>query len=261
MTMALRAISPEIEFSFRKDYLNVSNNYRVLDLIQEHGDIDPEGFCFSDHVYVFNNKMRRKRMKILVTSRCIFLFQSKNFKSWKVRRKYNLNDLKKVMISAKNYTLTAFMFEKGYDLLMDSYRRIDIVLYLAQRMKKAKLKLFRIVYLKSFKMRKREKGQNKNSSGALNPLNLDIAMNKKSKLPVLQETLRNCKRAGYLKFKVKKMFSRSFSEYFFILSNLGLIYFKTFGVSFSWVIFIDFETEWLYSNPRSSYQEEQDWGF
>lgn len=228
--MALRAIAPEIEFSFRKDYLNTSNNYRVLDMIQEYGDIDPVGFCFSDHVYVFNNKMKRKRMKILITSRCIFLFEGKNFKKWKVVRKYDLSDLKKVMISAKNYTLTAFMFEKGYDLLLDSYRRIDIVLYLAQRMKKAKLTLFNIIYLKSFKMRNRKKGDK--SDVNLKKINLDMAESKKSKMPVLQETLRNCKRSGYLKFKVKKLFGHSFTEYFFILSNLGLIYFKTFGVSY-----------------------------
>lgn len=229
--MALRAISPnKIEFSFRKDYLNTSNNYRVLDLIQEYGDIDPEGFCLSDHVYVFNNKMRRRRMKILITSKCIFLFQSKNYKNWKVKRKYELSDLKKVMISAKNYTLTAFMFEKGYDLLLDSYRRIDIVLYLAQRIKKAQLKLFTIVYLKSFKMRKRDKS--KPIGDDLKVMHLDVAESKKSKLPVLQETLRNCKRAGYLRLRVKKLFKSSFSEFFFIMSNLGLIYFKSFGVSF-----------------------------
>lgn len=236
MTMALRAIAPEIEFSFRKDYLNTSNNYRVLDIIQQYGDIDPEGFCLSDHVYVFNNKMKRKRMKLLITSKCIFLFEGKNFKNWKVVRKYDLSDLKKVMISAKNYTLTAFMFEKGYDLLLDSYRRVDIVLYLAQRMKKAKLKLFTIVYLKSFKLRKREKGARVSKGDLQQNVNLDIAESKKSKLPVLQETLRNCKRAGYLKLKVKKLLRSTYSEYFFILSNLGLIYFKTFGVKIILII-------------------------
>ena len=92
-------------------------------------------------------------MKIMITNRSLFLF--KGVRSWKIMRRYSLDDLKQVIVSAKNFTQTAFKFEHGYDLLMDSYRRIDIVLYLAQRMKKANIPLFKIVYLRSFKLKKR----------------------------------------------------------------------------------------------------------
>ena len=221
--MALRAISPMEEFSFRKDYLNASNNYKLLETIQEYGDGDPEGFCLTDHVYVFNNKMERKRMKLLITIEAIYLFKGK--KAWKPVRRYDLCDLERVIISAKNFTLTVFSFRKGYDILLDSYRRIDIILYIAQRMKKAKLNLFKIVYLRNFKMRKREK------SSKDKDYDLSLIESSKSELPILQETFRNARRAGYMKLRKKKLFGKSFTEYFFILSNLGLIYFKSFGVS------------------------------
>jgi len=222
MTMALRAISDIEDFSFRKDYLNASNNYKLLNTIQDYGDVDPEGYCLTDHVYVFNNKMQRKRMKLLITNQAIFLFKGK--KDWKPVRRYDIRDLEKVIISAKNFTLSVFSFKKGYDILLDSYRRIDIILYIAHRMKKAKMDIFKIVYLRNFKMRKRDKNDKKE-------YDLSFVESSKSKLPVLQETFRNARRSGFMKLKVKKIFGKSFTEYFFILSNLGLIYFKSFGVS------------------------------
>jgi len=55
--------------------------------------MDPEGFCMTDHVFVFNNKMERKRMKIMISNRSIFLFKGKP-KEWKITRRYSLDDLK-----------------------------------------------------------------------------------------------------------------------------------------------------------------------
>jgi len=91
-----------------------------------------------------------------------------------------------VVVSAKNFTLTAFKFERGYDMLMDSYRRIDIVLYLAQRMKKAGIPLFKIVYLRSFKLRKRKKKAKKEKGlKDKNNKKLNLALAESSKTNVM----------------------------------------------------------------------------
>jgi len=150
---------PEKIFSFKKDYLNACNNLKVIKQIREFGDSDPEGFCMTDHVFLLNNKMKRKRMRLMITNRSIFIFKSNN--SWKIIRRYSLQDLKQIVVSAKNFTLTAFKFNQGFDMLMDSYRRIDIVLYLAQRMKKANIPIFKIVYLRNFKLKMEKKVEKK----------------------------------------------------------------------------------------------------
>ena len=150
---------PEKVFSFKKDYLNACNNIKVIRMIGEFGDSDPEGFCMTDHVFLLNNKLKRKKIKLMVTNRSIFIFNPNH--SWKIVRRYNLQDLKQVIVSAKNFTLTAFKFEKGFDMLVESYRRIDIVLYLAQRMKKAGIPIFRIVYLRDFNLKKELKADKK----------------------------------------------------------------------------------------------------
>ena len=220
--MALKAIKPQNDFSFCKDYLNACNNYRIINILEECGDPDPQGYCYTDHIYCFSNKMKRKRMKVMITSDSIYIFKGK--KKWVLLRKYELRSLKKVVVSSKDFTLAALIFGKGYDLLIDSYRRVDIILYVAERMKQMGCQLFKIIYLRRFKMRKRKKDD---------PNDLSIPFHEKNqkKMPIMQEVFRNSRRSGYLKLKVRRLFGQNYLEFFFVLSNLGLIYFKSYGVS------------------------------
>jgi hypothetical protein len=83
MSTTLEAISnsnanfdPDLieEFSFKKDYLNVCSDLTLIELIIDQGDTDPHGKCLSDDVYVFDNKMRRKRVHLIVTKIGMYLF-------------------------------------------------------------------------------------------------------------------------------------------------------------------------------------------
>lgn len=202
--------------------------------------------------------MKRKRRRLVVTEKSLFLYSTVNRTngSWKTLRRYPLKDLRQVVISSKNYTLAAFVFIKGPDFMIDSCRRIDIVIYIAQMMKRAKLKLFRILYMKSFNMQtnfnedilgkkltssfhesqtRKSKGK-KRSNSSLEEADITQIGDEDCdrKLPILQETFRNAKISGFLKLRkvTKKWFSvkKTFREYFFILTNIGLVYFKKYGV-------------------------------
>jgi len=51
-------------------------------------------------------------------------------------------------------------------------------------------------------------------------------------MAILQETFRNAVHSGYLRIKEKKaflLFGSNNTEYFMILTNLGILYFKSFG--------------------------------
>ena len=223
---------PEKVFSFKKDYLNACNNLKVIKMIREFGDSDPEGFCMTDHIFLLNNKMKRKRMRLMITNRSIFIFRAN--KSWGIVRRYSLQDLMQIVVSAKNFTLTAFKFHQGFDMLMDSYRRIDIVLYLAQRMKKAGIPIFKIVYLRNFYLKREKKADKQDlalKEKQLQRLNTALAETGKEQMAILQETFRNALHSGYLRIKEKKtfLFGSNNTEYFMILTNLGILYFKSFG--------------------------------
>jgi hypothetical protein len=250
-------IDPKLvdNYDMKKDYLNICNDLSVVEMLIEKGDTDPLGACLSDDVYVFSSLMKRKRVQIVVTKSAFYLFSNKKIKSnsgksnksswttkWKLIKYYKLKDLKQVVISSKNYTLAAFIFDKDHDFLMDSCRRTEIISYICRRMKEASLNMFKILYLKSFDFIDSSKKLPENKS-KIESLENSLLGSTGQKIPssrlidseVLQDTFKNAKISGYLKLmKVEKsIFStkKIFKEYFFILSNLGLIYFKKFGVS------------------------------
>jgi hypothetical protein len=142
-------------------------------------------------------------------------------REYKIQKRFNLRNIDQITLASKNFTLALFSFSTGNDLLLDSYRRVDIILYMIQRMRKAKYEeIFKIIYLKNFKLTKPD-------------LNYEIEINyknkKKNKMPILQETFRNVQKSGYLKIKKRKLLKKNFQEYFFMLCNIGLVYFKNFG--------------------------------
>lgn len=213
------------KLSIYKDYLNLSSNQNFEEILQKFGDQDSDGYCFTDHIYLLNKKMKRLRIKIAITENYFYLL--KGNKNLKLKKKFELRDLEKVSISAKNHTLALFNFRNsGNNLLIDSYRRVDIILYILVRMKKAKYqKFFKIIFLKNFKF--------SSSANNVKDVKLDQKLDlKKNKLLYLQETFKNSKKSGYLKIRKRKFLKMKFVEFFFMISNIGLIYFKTFGVIF-----------------------------
>ena len=72
------------------------------------------------------------------------------------------------MVSSKNCSLAAFVFQKGNDFLLDSSRRTEVIAYVASMVKKAEITTFKIVYLNSFNMvSKNIAGFGKDSASAL----------------------------------------------------------------------------------------------
>jgi hypothetical protein len=46
-------------FSLKKDYLNISNDLSIIELLIDQGDTDPHGTCLSDDISIFDTKMDR----------------------------------------------------------------------------------------------------------------------------------------------------------------------------------------------------------
>lgn len=225
LDVAINALADQADdFSLYRDYLNMGGEVEMEKALSKFGDKDIDGCCFSDYIWVFDNKMRRKRKRILVTGQFIYIFSTS--KKWKLDRNYPLANLTQVAISAKNYTLMLLSFTQNFDLLVDSYRRLDIILYIVQRMRftreSEKHPEFKLIYLKNFRLRKRNREE----------VEINYKEGMKGELKILQETFRNSKRSGYLKLRKKRaLFGFNWSSYFFMASNIGLVYFKTFGVS------------------------------
>ena len=144
----------------------------------------------------------------------------------KLMKLYLLKSLKGVTISADNFTLSVFQFEKQADILLESYRRLELISYINQMFHSNKLQKFSLVVRKRFIIKNDEKQKIPEKLEVSDP---SISIN----LPFLQEAIRNSKKSGYLWREKKNWFGgHSVTEYFCLLSNIGIIYFKKYGVSF-----------------------------
>lgn len=134
-------------FSLNKDYLNFSYDISVEEMLGKMGEESPNGQCLSDILYVITSAGKRKKKRLLITPKSIFILNASG--KAKVQRRSSFESLKEVVISAKNFTLAVLVFSEGMNLMIDTYRRLDIITYISQIMKRNfPQKPFRIVYLK-----------------------------------------------------------------------------------------------------------------
>lgn len=219
------------QFAKKKDFLNCHVRNKVIKDLQANGDTKFEGDCMSDFVFLYDKKLKKKRMCILVSDNNIYVY---DYRNWKLIFTNELNNLTAVSIAARNCTLMSIHFATGSDLMLESYRRIDLILYCARNMKELKLPLFKLKIRKNFRQSAtpaQGKDAKPDDDAPLKDVPLrDVEKAKKyMETGFLQETIRNSKKSGYLRLHKKGLFGHSFTEYFFILSDLGLIYFKSYG--------------------------------
>ena len=228
----MNALNPS-QFSKKKDFLNCHSRKLVVDELRNLGESAFNGDCMSDFIFLYDKKLKKKRVVILITSKNVICL---DLTSWKPIFMSELSNLSNVSISSKNCTLVSFSFVNG-DLLMESYRRIDLIVYCARYMKEASLKMFKLKIRKNFKSSNKPgkggpgEGSHPEDDAPLKDIPLkDLEKAKKQiETGFLQETIRNSKKSGYLRVFKKGLFSSAFSENFFILSDLGLVCFKKYG--------------------------------
>ena len=114
------------EYSLYKDFLNFSYDKEIGESLTKMGEDHLGGKCLSDYFYMITNSGKRVKMAILVGGGGIYFF-----KKVKIVRFIKFENLQEVVISAKNCTLAALVVSTGLNIMMDTYRRLEIVLYIA----------------------------------------------------------------------------------------------------------------------------------
>lgn len=209
------------DYSTMQDYMNVCGASEVSDKLHDIGDwtLNPTR-CFSDSVFLFNKKLIKVRVIMIITSHSISFF---NTKKTKLMKFITLKMLKNATISADNYTLMLFNFTNNPDLLVESYRRFELLTFLNHIFSIEKIPKFNFTIRKKFILKVDEdKPEQKIEVG-----------NPDSKLShaFLQETIHNSLKSGYLSKPRKAWFGRTVDEeYFCLLTNIGIIMFRKYGV-------------------------------
>jgi hypothetical protein len=212
------------EFDDKQDFIGLSSVDKIKEELLRFGDTTLAlGRCYSDSVFLFDKNLQKNRAYVLVTQHSISFF---NMKKNKLIKLYLLKSLKGITISAENFTLAVFQFDKQADLLFESYRRLELISYINQMFQQARLPKFSLVVRKRFVIKTEQNQQIPEKLEVSNP-------NKAMNMPFLQEAIRNSKKTGYMLKATKGWFFASSStiEYFCLLSNIGIVYFKKYGVS------------------------------
>lgn len=207
-----------------KDYLNIASSTRYRLELEHRGDIidsEANAVCLSDLVFIFNQKNQRIRQRIVITEKHFYLFRDNHY--GEITTENHIRDLEEIVLSSKEFTLFLVRFRNSSYILLDSSRRLEIVLYIVTMMKRANAKLLggNITYLQSFKLKKLKS----------HDLDINKARTYYKMLPAYQETLRNAHKSGLMRMLGRRLFFETYTEYFFILTDLGLIYFKKLGQS------------------------------
>lgn len=209
------------KFDIRQDYMSMSSNSKVVEELNKLGDEIETSQCYSDTVFLFDKNFKKSRFIIVVTKSSISFF---NLKKTRLLKLYQMKSLKGITISANNYTLSVLHFSNQADLLLESYRRLELVLYVNHVFKLTHLNKFEIVVRKRFIIKSDPKQQVPEKIELTDP-NLPINMSS------LQDTIRNARKAGYLEKQRKHWFmGTTQQEYFCMLCNIGLLLFKKYGV-------------------------------
>lgn len=114
-------------FNIKQDFMGMSSDPKVISELAKLGDDIEANRCYSDTMFLFSKTFKKTRFIVVVTKYSISFF---NLRKNKLMKLYLLKSLKGVTISANNFTLCVLHFENQADLLIESYRRLELVSYI-----------------------------------------------------------------------------------------------------------------------------------
>ena len=221
LLLAIGGYASGENFNIKQDFMNMSSDPKVISELAKLGDEIEQNRCYSDTLFLFTKTFKKTRFIVVVTKYAISFF---NLRKNKLMKLYLLKSLKGVTISANNFTLCVLHFENQADLLIESYRRLEFVSYVNQMFKVADIPKFDLTVRKRFILKTDVKQQVPEKIEVTDP-------NLKINLSFLQDAVRNSRKSGYLNRVSKHWYGSHNSECFCLLSNIGLVYFKKYGVT------------------------------
>jgi Unconventional myosin tail, actin- and lipid-binding len=235
------------KFGLRKDYLNFSTRENIKNDFERLQEKPLPLEILTDSVFIYDSTFKKKRSAIIITQEKIYLY---DLAKWRLLFRTELQSLKAVSITTKNCTLACLHFNlnnRDVDIIIESYRRVELVVYLARMfrdLKDPKNPLFKLKMRENFEFR--QVARDGDRSVMTEEEKALEKIQKGFEAPYLSETIRNAKKTGFMRLAKKGGFFAkvSLEEYYFLLSDMGLVYFKKYGVSR--VAYLEQEVAWVH---------------
>jgi hypothetical protein len=188
-------------------YLYKNNNIKKL-FNANNDNLNPMKLL-SDEVYIISNNGIKKQKIILVISE-LFYYLLKSNTQMTCISKINNKSLKSISISSRNCNLIHFVFDKDGDIIIETYRRMEILKYIKEIIKEKPIK----INISHNLTTKKKHGENES-------INL-----KKIKVLTYTPNFENAQKIGILFKYQENFFSSKFQEKLVVLCDLGLLYFE-----------------------------------
>jgi hypothetical protein len=180
---------------------------------------------FSDYMYKFDAHMEKHRVIMLMTDSSMYLLSLKNYS---VINHVKLKELKSILLIESNANIFAFNFVEHFDLLMESVRRTEMVIYLVNNAdndpdrRRPEIKTAIKIRVQS------QLPDARKEVLAFDKAEFQQNVLSASVQKVLIETNTNLEyimayKYGYLQKKAKVWY-KTWVERFYVLSSIGLIY-------------------------------------
>ena len=228
-----------VNYSLRKDYLNVHERPTLQKDMIKMQEVEFTKDCFSDSVFLLDAKKSKRRCCLVLTMQRVFIFDLEA--AFKLLYRNSVEKLSKLTIASQSCSFIGLQFDKD-DIIIESFRRVEVVAYLAEIFKMREIPMFKVTTTKTIQLNLKEaKPENPSDSKAqAGGKDKQASVASKEKEPEvkvtsdtsdIQEVVRNAKKSGFMR-KMKKggMFGKTtFNEYFFLLTDVGIIYFRKYG--------------------------------
>ena len=189
------------------DMISLRKKSEILKLLELSDDNSNSYEMFSDFVQHIEKKNKKTKRVLFITCNYIYILK---VESIEVLYKFKRVNLKKFTISNRNCNMIAFHFSKGNDLVIEIFRRLELLYYFRNLYKSRKFGKLAFKYSDEFNVK-------------LNDKYITISISPSA--DTIAQNFQNAIKLDYLYKMTAGLFSYNFTEKFVVLTGVGLLYF------------------------------------
>ena len=189
------------------DYYSLYQEEYIQKKLKEEKDDCTEFDIYSDQIFLFIDKKHISKRFIMLTPSNLYIIEPKEMNFTRIVKKENILSFQ---ISNKNINIILFQVKDGDNILIETLRRMDLLLYLREHFRNNK-NLIKFKYEDKFNVIIKGKS---------------VTISIKDKIFTNLSNFDGAQKIGYLlKLKTGKFIFTYFKEKLFILTSIGLIMF------------------------------------
>jgi hypothetical protein len=188
------------------DYYSLYQEDYIQSKLKQEKDKCTEFEIYSDQIYLFVDKKHTNKRLIMITPSNLYIIEPKDMRFEKVVKKDNITSFQ---ISINNTNILLFHVNNGDNILIQTLRRLDLLVYLKEHFRNKKN------YIKF----------NYDDNFTVNIKGRPTTISIKDKIFANLSNFDGAQKIGYM-LEYKGKFIKNFKERLFVLSSIGLIRFE-----------------------------------